>query len=73
MPKCNLAYNLRTNDPIADPTAEEYMRKVYGEFVGMKKAKRETAALEGKTEEDSDDDSVFGEGDTTEVVLSGNN
>ena len=35
-------------DP-TDPTAQEYMEKVYGEFVGMEKAKRKTTELEWET------------------------
>ena len=62
------------NMDLTDPTAQEYMGKVYGEFVGMEKSKEKDnrVGMVKEEEEDSDDDSLFGEGDTTKVVLSGN-
>ena len=62
------------NMDLTDPTAQEYMGKVYGEFVGMEKSKEKDnrVGMVKEEEEDSDDDSLFGKGDTTKVVLSGN-
>ena len=62
------------NMDLTDPSAQEYMGKVYGEFVRMEKskAKDNRVGMVKEEEDNSDNDSLFGEGEATKVVLSGN-